>query len=64
MYNMSGSLCLVGDWKDPQILAEGSPDKVAPSVRCSFCQARLVNAGVIDSKEAYVTAYARDYGTR
>jgi hypothetical protein len=32
--------------------------------RRPFCQARLVNAGVMDPNEAYMTAYAKAYGTR
>ena len=42
----------------------GSPEVVAGLVTCRFCQARLVNAGVLDPNAAHVQEYARDYGTR
>jgi hypothetical protein len=58
------SLCGLGPWTNAETLAEGSPEMIAPRVRCRWCQARLVNAGVIDPDEAWVTAYAKDYGTR
>jgi hypothetical protein len=53
-----------GKWTNAEMLKTGRPEDVATRVRCPFCQARLVNAGIMDPKEAYVTAYARDYGTR
>jgi hypothetical protein len=37
---------------------------VAGTVTCRFCQARLVNAGVLDPEAPHVHEYARDYGTR
>ena len=58
------SLCGLGSWTNAESLETGSPAKVASRVRCKFCQSRMVNAGVIDPNEAYVTAYAKDYGTR
>ncbi len=58
------SLCELGPWANAETLAEGSPEKIARRVRCVWCQARLVNAGVIDPDEDWVTAYAKDYGTR
>ena len=62
--NRNKSLCGLGPWANADTSAEGSPENVAPRVRCKFCQARMVNAGVIDPNEAYLTAYAKDYGTR
>src|SRR5262245_7994768 len=55
------SLCGLGPWTNAETLVEGSPEKIAPRVRCRWCQARLVNAGVIDADESWVTAYAKDY---
>ena len=58
------SVCGVGSWTNAETLGEGSPETIAPRVRCQFCQARLVNAGVMDPVQDYVRSYAKDYGTR
>jgi hypothetical protein len=42
----------------------GTPEVVAGLATCPFCQARLVNAGVLDPQAPHVREYARDYGTR
>src|ERR671925_1481086 len=42
------ALCGEGPWTNAESLESGSPEKVAPRIRCKFCQARLVNAGVMD----------------
>lgn len=46
-----------------QTSASGQAAKVATSVTCRFCQARLVGAGVLDPQAEGVSAYAADYGS-
>jgi hypothetical protein len=50
--------------KQAETILHGSPKVVAKRVTCRFCQARLVNAGVLDPNAPHVHEYARDYGTR
>ena len=47
-----------------ETLLHGTPEVVAGLATCRFCQARLVNAGVLDPQAPHVQEYARDYGTR
>jgi hypothetical protein len=62
------SLCglpLVASGKStPKIEASGQAAKVALTVACRFCQARLVGAGLLDAKAEGVSSYAADYGSR
>lgn len=57
------SLCAV-PLTDAETILHGSPEVVAGTVTCPFCQARLVNAGVLDPEAPHVHEYARDYGMR
>ena len=47
-----------------ETVLHGTPEVMANLATCPFCQARLVNAGVLDPNGPHVQAYARDYGTR
>jgi hypothetical protein len=49
---------------DAETVLHGTPEVVAGLATCPFCQARLVNAGVLDPQAPHVQEYARDYGTR
>jgi hypothetical protein len=44
-----------------ETVRSGRAEDVAAAVTCKFCQARLVNAGVLDADADIVGAYARDY---
>jgi hypothetical protein len=61
--NGEKSLCAV-PLNGAETISHGSPEVVAGRVTCRFCQARLVNAGVLDPNAPHVQDYARDYGTR
>ena len=54
------SLCGLGPWTNAVRLVQGPPEEVAPQVGCRYCQARLVQAGVLDPEDAH--PYARYYG--
>jgi hypothetical protein len=57
------SICGIrGKWTNAETLKKGRPEDVATYVRCPFCQARPVNAGVLEPAIG-VSPYARDYGT-
>ena len=57
------SLCGL-DVTKAETIDSGTAETVAAKVTCRFCQARLVNAGVLDADASEVSAYARDYGRR
>src|SRR5262245_15720963 len=62
-YGEKKSLCGVGV-ASAETIASGVAEQVAVNVTCVFCQARLVNAGIVDADEDYVSADAGDYGRR
>ena len=57
------SLCNL-PMSNAETIVSGRAEKVADAVTCKFCQARLINAGVLDPSADHVGAYARDYGRR
>lgn len=50
--------------KNAETVKWGRAEDVAPAITCKFCQARLVNVGLLNPKAAEVSEYARDYGSR
>jgi hypothetical protein len=50
--------------KNAETVKWDKAEDVAPAITCKFCQARLVNVGLLNPKAPEVSAYARDYGTR